>query len=106
MNKSKFDFFSTLNCFTLGGIEPTTHKRQGPVTGAEFALQPFQVEERGNKKQSEKNLSPEGYEATTLILQVLHLTARLILQSAKAPVKFVRRYSKVNQVIYLSTPIS
>ena len=54
MNKFKLDCFNTLHCFTLGGIEPTSHKRQVPVTRAEFVLQPFQVGERGKKKQRGK----------------------------------------------------
>ena len=65
--------------------------------------QPSQV---GKREKKRKSVPRAGIEPRTLRLQVLHLTARLKLQSAITLVKIARIYSKVNQAIYSSSPIS
>ena len=72
---------------------------------AKFDPQPSQGGEK-DKKEEKKYVPWAGFELTTLRLRVLHLTARLKLQSVITLVKFDRPYSKVNQVIYSSSPIS
>ena len=58
------------------------------------------------KKKVNESVTRAGFEPTTLRLQVPHLTARLKLQSVITSVKFDGLFSKVNQVIYSSSPIS
>ena len=77
--------------------------------GARFDPKPCHVGEK-DKKEKEKykkklcsardlNLRPSGYKSCTL-------PDRLKLQSAMTPVKFYGFFSKVNLVIYSSSPIS
>ena len=63
-------------------------------------------DKKRRKKRKKKIVLGAGFEPTTLRLQILHLTARLKLQSAITPVHLSGFFSKVNQVIFSSSPIS
>ena len=79
------------------------------MQGVRFDPKPSQDGEKDKKKKKKvrkKFVVGAEFEHTTLRLQILHLTARLKLQSAITPVKFNGFFSKVNQVIYSSSPIS
>ena len=79
------------------------------MQGVRFDSKPSQDGEKDKKrrKKEKKNLCserdlnprPSDYKSCTK-------PARLKLQSAITPVKFNRFFSKVNQVIYSSSPIS
>ena len=79
------------------------------MQGVRFDSKPSQdgeKEKKKKKKREKKFVFGAGFEPTTLRLQILHLTRKDKLQSAITPVKFNGFFSKVNQVIYSSSPIS
>ena len=79
------------------------------MQGVRFDPKPSQDGEKDKKrrkKREKKIVFGAGFEPTTLRLQILHLTRRVKLQSAITLVHFYGLFSKVNQVIYSSSPIS
>ena len=75
------------------------------MQGVRFDSKPSQDGET-DKKRRKKKLCSEQDLNPRIRLQILHLTARLKLESAITPVKFNGFFSKVNRVIYSSSPIS
>ena len=68
------------------------------MQGGRFDPKPSQDGEKDKKRRKKVNkkiVVGAGFESTTLRLQILHLPARLKLQSAITPVKFYGFFSKV-----------